>query len=95
MKCQSKQCQVLKCTCKESLHHINRIEGQLKTLKTYIEEEQGCEKIAILTTSIAKSFDSLRTKTLKNFILNEVVRGQKLSKKELEKINQILKLYKK
>lgn len=95
MKCQSEECQILKCTCKESLNHINRIEGQLKTLKTYISEEQGCEKIAMLTTSIAKSFDSLRTKTLKNFILNEVVRGQKLSKKELEKINQILKLYKK
>jgi len=89
------QCERLKCSCKDSLVHISRIEGQLKTLKDYINEGKKCEDVAMLTTSIAKSFDSLRVKTLKNFLLNTILSDKKLSKKELESVDVILNLYKK
>ncbi len=83
------------CACKESLDHLNRIEGQIRTLKKYIEEGKRCEEVALLSTSIAKSFDTLRTRTLRNFFINEVLYGKKLSKKDEERIDKILKLYKK
>ena len=94
-KCNSKTCKTLKCDCKSSLDHLNRIEGQIRKLKEYINEEKKCEEVAMLSTSIAKSFDTLRAKTLKNFFINEVLEDKKLSKKEMEKIDAIFKLYKK
>jgi len=84
-----------KCTCKESLNHLSRIEGQIRTLKKYIGEGRRCEDVAILTTSIAKSFDTLRAKTLKSFFINEILSDRKLSKKDLLRIEEIFKLYKK
>ncbi len=83
------------CECKNSLDHLSRIEGQIKTLKKYIEDGKRCEDVAVLTTSIAKSFDTLRSRTLKNFFVNEVLSDRKFSKKQLEKIDKIFKLYKK
>ena len=83
------------CACIKSLNHLNRIEGQIRTLKRYIEEGKRCEDVALLTTSITKSFDTLRAKTLENFFINEILLEQKLSKKDLEKIDKIFKLYKK
>ncbi len=81
--------------CKKSLNHISRIEGQLRTLRRYIEGSGSCEDIAMLTTSIAKSFDTLRARTLRNFFVNEVLAGKKMSPKVEERMNIILKLYKK
>ena len=78
----------------DSLNHLKRIEGQIKTLKKYIEEGKRCEDVAMLTTSIAKSFDTLRAQTVKNFFINEILKG-KVSQKDQEKIDAIFKLYKK
>ena len=64
---------------KESLDHLNRIQGQIETLKKYLAEDRCCSEIALLTTSIAKSFDSLRTKTLEGFIINELLSEKELS----------------
>lgn len=94
-KCNNSSCKVESCACIKSLNHLNRIEGQIKTLKKYVAEGKKCEEVAMLTTSIAKSFDTLRAKTLKNFFINEILSEKKLSKKDLEKIDQIFKLYKK
>lgn len=80
---------------KKVLNHLNRIQGQISTLKKYIEEDQCCGEIAQLTTSIAKSFDSVRTKTLEGFILNELFDGANIDELKQEKLDQILKLYKK
>lgn len=89
------KCKNMQCSCKDSLNHISRIEGQMKTLKKYVEGGKRCEEVAMLTTSIAKSFDTLRAKTLQNFFINEILPEKKLSKKEMEKIDKIFKLYKK
>ena len=99
-KCNSKKCllsksNVIKCDCKSSIDHISRIEGQLRKLKEYVEEENRCADVAKLSTSIAKSFDSLRVKTLKNFVMNEILRNCHISDKKIEEFDEILKLYKK
>ncbi len=84
-----------KCECKDLLNHINRIEGQIKTLKKYVNEGRRCEDVAMLSTSIAKSFDSLRVQTLRNFFINEILAGIQLGAKDKKRIEDILKLYKK
>ena len=95
--CQKKCCNIKKkdCSCKESLNHLNRIEGQIRTLKNYIDEGRRCKDVAMLSASIAKSFDTLRARTLKNYFLNDVLEGKKMAEKQKEEIEQILKLYKK
>jgi len=80
---------------KQSINHLNRIQGQIETLKKYIEEDKCCGQIAQLTTSIAKSFDSLRSKTLEGFILNELLANKKMPSEKKEKLKRILNLYKK
>ena len=78
----------------KSIHHLNRIQGQIETLKKYLEDDRSCGDIAQLTTSIAKSFDSLRAKTLEGFILNEFLEGKKVSQLQMEKLNKVINLYK-
>lgn len=79
---------------KGTLNHINRLQGQLRKLKDYVRDDAGCEEIATLTTSTAKSFDALRVRTLEGFILNELV-GKKKDEKKLTQLKKILKLHKK
>ena len=81
--------------CQRNINHLNRISGQIETLKKYIEEDKCCGEIAQLTTSIAKSFDTLRSKTLEKFILHEFVSGKKVSEEKKEKLKRIINLYKK
>ena len=81
--------------CKQTINHLNRIQGQIETLKKYLEQDKCCSEIAQLTTSIAKSFDSLRAKTLEGFILNEFLSGKKISTEKLKKLERIINLYKK
>jgi DNA-binding FrmR family transcriptional regulator len=95
MKCEDKKCKIKKCVCKESLNHLSKIEGQIKSLKKRISEGENCEKVFLLTKSISKSFDSLKTKTLKNFLKNEILNIKKITKKQEEKIDKIFNLYKK
>jgi DNA-binding FrmR family transcriptional regulator len=78
----------------ETLNHIRRIQGQLETLVGYIEEDRDCMDIAMLTTSIAKSMDSLRFRTLEGFILNRFMSGKKDPEK-VDLLNKLISLYKK
>ncbi len=78
----------------ETIQHINRILGQINTLKAYVEEGRSCHEVATLTTSIAKSFDSLRSRTLEGFILLEILQGKAPEKKK-EELAKLLSLYKK
>ena len=80
---------------KENLDHLNRIQGQIETLKKYISEDRCCADIAQLTTSVAKSFDTLRTKTLESFICNQLLKDKEVSKKQMDNLKRILNLYKK
>lgn len=80
---------------KQNIDHLNRIQGQIETLKKYMTKGKDCADIAQLTTSIAKSFDSLRTRTLEGFITNELLENKKVLPDKLKKMKQILNLYKK
>lgn len=80
---------------RETLSHLNRIIGQINTLKKYVEADRCCADIAQLSTSIAKSLDSLRARTLEGFILNEFSEDMNIPKKKREKLQIIMKLYKK
>ena len=79
----------------EALNHLNRISGQIAGLKKLIEADGSCFDIAQLTTSVAKSFDSLRAKTLEGFILNHLLERKGLPPKKMEALNKIINLYKK
>ena len=76
-----------------TIHHLNRILGQINTLKEYIAHDRSCADIAQLTTSIAKSFDSLRSKTLEGFILSELIQDKQVSPEKRQMLTEVLKLY--
>jgi DNA-binding FrmR family transcriptional regulator len=78
----------------ETLVHINRIQGQMEALKKYIAESEDCLKIASLTTSIAKSFDTLRFRTLEAILSNEFCGVKVLNAARSEKLHDLLQLYK-
>jgi DNA-binding FrmR family transcriptional regulator len=80
---------------KATLDHLSRIQGQIETLKRYLERDENCLEIAQLTTSIAKSFDALRAKTLEGFILNELLSGKKVDEEKMKKLERMMSLYKK
>ena len=81
---------------KHTLNHLNRIQGQIETLKKYIADDANCIDIAMLVTSIAKSFDSLRCKTLEGSIVHQILSGGKgLTSDQKEKLSQVISLYKK
>jgi DNA-binding FrmR family transcriptional regulator len=86
----------MKKTRKEILVHIRRIQGQIETLAKYIEQGRDCLDIAMLTTSVAKSFDALRFRTLEGFIINHIINGRGVSKgKRIKTFNSLISLYKK
>ena len=90
-KCKSRKCKNK--ICGSNIAHLSRIEGQIKKLKEYIEEGKDCKDIAMLMKSVSNSFDSLKNKTMKNFIINEF--GEKISDKKIERIEKIFNNYKK
>lgn len=79
----------------ETLNHLNRIQGQIEALKKYVEENRSCEEISILATSIAKSFDTLRARTLRGFITYDLLDGKKVEEQKLEQLEKLLNLHKK
>ncbi len=81
---------------KHTLDHLSRIQGQIETLKKYIADDADCLDIAMLVTSVAKSFDALRSKTLEGSIVHQILNGgEGLSKEQKEKLFQVINLYKK
>ena len=79
----------------ETLAHINRIQGQIEALKKSIIGGDECLKVASLATSIAKSFDSLRFRTLEGFLIHQFHGGQGPSAGKLKQLQDLLNLYKK
>lgn len=80
---------------KKSLSHLHRIQGQLETLSRYIQGGESCEAISQLTTSIAKSFDALRVRTLEGFILNDLSGGKAITEHQRITLTKLLNLHKK
>lgn len=79
---------------KQTLNHLNRIEGQIKVLKTYIQEDRSCQEIAQLTASITQSFSALKIRTLEGFVLHQLLESKSSDQKQ-KQLTEILKLYKK
>ena len=79
----------------ETLDHIKRIQGQIEALKKYLDQDEECIKIASLTTSIAKSFDALRFRTLEGFLIHQFLGGKSASQAQVENLQELLSLYKK
>ncbi|MEX0930808.1 MAG: metal-sensing transcriptional repressor [Candidatus Paceibacterota bacterium] len=79
---------------KKTLHHLNRIQGQLNVLKRYIEEDRPCKEIAHITASITNSFQSLKIRTLEGYIQHELC-SNNLSSQKKKELQEILKLHKK
>lgn len=80
--------------CQSLLSHISRLEGQLRTLRQKIETEESCENIVPLALSTLKSFDSLRSKMVENFVENQLMNGLEVSVKKWDAFKNILKLIK-
>lgn len=80
--------------CTKVLHHLNRIQGQIESLKRAIETGDNCKKVAPLTLSILRSFGTARASIVEGFILQEVVTEKKISAKNAKALTDILSLYK-
>jgi DNA-binding FrmR family transcriptional regulator len=82
--------------CKKLINHLNRITGQINTLKKYLELEQNCDEVINLTTAIDKSFDTLKANIAKGYILKDIIEPANSSnKKKLHQIETLIKLIKK
>ncbi|MHB8903554.1 MAG: metal-sensing transcriptional repressor [Patescibacteria group bacterium] len=79
----------------ETIHHLNRIMGQMASLKKLIEDNASCFEIAQLTASITKSFDSLQARTLEGFMLNHILEGKQISDQKAEDLKKIISLSRK
>lgn len=80
--------------CTNVVHHLSRIQGQIDSLKRAIEEGQDCHKVANLTSSILRSFDSARTAIIEGYILEDVLGGKSISADKAKKLSSIVSLYK-
>lgn len=80
--------------CTKVIHHLSRIQGQIESLKRAIGEDQDCKKVANLTSSILRSFDSARSSIIEGYILEEVLDGKSISAKKAESLSTIVSLYK-
>lgn len=68
--------------------------GQLEKLREYVKNDADCKDIAALATSITKSCDSLRMRTLEGFLLHDISES-KLSEEKREELHKLIEYYKK
>ncbi len=80
--------------CAPLVNHLSRIQGQLTALKGYITDKKDCQKVAALTLSAEKSFESLKMKLIESFIKSEFLKKDALTAREQKKLNDLLKLVK-
>ncbi|MBD3270200.1 metal-sensing transcriptional repressor [Candidatus Peregrinibacteria bacterium] len=79
--------------CKALVDHISRIQGQLDTLKKYINNNQSCEDITLLTSSVTKSFDSVRKKIVEGYIIEEILSKKIYSKSHKTVLENLKKIF--
>lgn len=80
--------------CAQVLRHLNRIQGQIESLKKAVEAGQSCDDVAMLTTSILRSFDSARASIVENYIATEILGSKQLTTDKANKLTRIISLYK-
>ncbi|MFA6039361.1 MAG: metal-sensing transcriptional repressor [Candidatus Peribacteraceae bacterium] len=57
--------------CARLIGHLNRIQGQIDALKTYLEDGRPCEEVSHLTHSISTSFASARASIVEKMLRDE------------------------
>jgi DNA-binding FrmR family transcriptional regulator len=75
----------------KTIHHINRLIGQLKALKGRIDEDARCKEIASLARSISASANGLQRRTLKGYIMHDLT-SKDFSEEELNELDELLRL---
>lgn len=80
--------------CTKLINHLSRIQGQIDGLKRAIEEQQDCDKVVNLTSSILRSFDSARASLIEGYILEEVLGEKSITADKAKKLEHIVALYK-
>jgi DNA-binding FrmR family transcriptional regulator len=78
-----------KSNCKPILDHLNRLEGQLRAIKKYIEQQEDCTKTLNLYSSFLNSAKSLNSKILIAYLQQNKI---KLSEQEAKTIQKSLKI---
>lgn len=80
--------------CKQLINHINRIEGQLKSIKKELEQtEPDCIKASQTLYSLSRSFAGLRQQFIETF-LQKYMTPKKTKHAESEALAELLKLIK-
>ena len=80
--------------CKQLINHINRIEGQLKSIKKELEyTEPDCIKASQTLYSLSRSFAGLRQQFIETF-LQKYMTPKKTKRAETEALAELLKLIK-
>jgi DNA-binding FrmR family transcriptional regulator len=81
-------------TCTRLVHHINRIEGQLKSIKKELEHtEPDCIKASQTLYSLSRSFAGLRQQFIETF-LQKYMTPKKGTDGHTDAINELMKLIK-
>ncbi len=76
--------------CAKIIGHLNRIQGQITALKSYLENGRTCEDVSHLTRSILTSFTSVRASILEEMIREELP----ATRKGGERLTSIVAMYK-
>lgn len=71
--------------CKPILDHLSRLEGQLRAIKKYIEQEQDCQKTLDLYSSFLNSAKSLNSKILIAYLKQNKINLSELDEKHIQK----------
>lgn len=80
--------------CKQLINHINRIEGQLKSIKKELEQtEPDCIRASQTLYSLSRSFAGLRQQFIETF-LQKYMTPKKTKQAESEALAELLKLIK-
>jgi DNA-binding FrmR family transcriptional regulator len=81
--------------CKELKAHLSRIQGQINTLKDYIESDRDCKDIVNLSLSVGKSFDAYKAKLTEAYVSRELLEKGKISSNDFEGLLDFIRMIKK
>ena len=79
---------------KDLINRLNRIEGQIRGIKTMVQEERYCTDILVQVSAVQSALNSFSTKLLSNHIKSCVVQDIEEGKGE-EAINELCETIKK
>ncbi len=80
--------------CKQLIHHINRIEGQLQSIKKELgQSEPDCIRASQTLYSLSRSFAGLRQQFIETF-LTRYMTPKKTKQADTDALAELLKLIK-